>query len=192
MKIEKVGETYSIFEKTDDPIENERRRKKTILFFGLCLLFFIILGLQIMQSQPSKYTGKEEYYIVEGMQIPTLYKFTGHGNAYMAKEINDLVEGNIKGSFISIYYNEEIPEEKVNTFIEEIQKIGFQKIFYDGSEMYVKNSEDKTKFAYIFMNEIQVKYGVCVSGKYEDILKIKEDTKEGIELNLENNLNTVK
>ena len=187
-----------MFEKNENLTQEDKKRKNKILFFIIFFILFLILAVDTIQKMPSKYTGTEEYYTIEGMQIPTLYKFTGYGNAYMANEVNDLVEGDIKGSFISIYYNKEVPEEKVNTFIEEIQKEGFQKIFYNGSEMYVKNNEDKTKFAYIFINEIQVKYAVCISGKYEDVLKYEESLNEEENLNkeitsnLEDNLNSVK
>ena len=171
MKIEKVGETYSVFEETDDPMENMRRRKKVFILFLFCVCFFAMLGWEIIQTMPSKYKGNEEYYEIEGVQIPTLYKYTGNADVFMINEVNDLKEGNIKGSFITIFYNNKMPTEIINTYIDEIGKIGYEKINYEETDLYVKNVEDNTKFIYIFIDELQVKYGVCVSGKYEDILK---------------------
>ena len=167
----KNEEAYSVFEETEDPMENMILRKNRFIGYIFCFLLLGIIFIQCVETEPSKYNGKENYYEIQGIQIPTLYLFTEFSDVFSVQEVKDVKDKNLKGEYVVVFYNQEIPENIKNNYRENLHEFSYRKILYNENELYVLNNGDNTSFSYIIIGKLQVKYGVCVSGPYEDVLQ---------------------
>lgn len=166
---EKTG--YSVFEETDDPMENMRRRNKIFILVLFCVCFFAIIGWQIKATMPSKYKGTEAYYEIANQNIPTLYAYTEHADVFMVKEHKDHSNKDMKVEYVVIFYNTPLTEEITDTYVTELYKQGYTDTVYEDTLLYVLNSEDNTSFKYVYIGDTQIKYGVCTSGTYQQVFK---------------------
>ena len=171
MKIEKVGEAYSVFEESDDPMENLKKRRTIFVFVLFCICFFAIIGWEIVRTMPSKYRGNELSYEIEGQTIPTLYAYTKHTDVFMIKEHKDHSDKNMKVEYVVIFYKTPLTKELTDTYVAELYKQGYKDVVHEGTLLYVLNSEDETSFKYVYIGNTQVKYGVCSSGTYQKVFK---------------------
>ena len=171
MKVEKVGEVYSVFEKSDDPMENMQKRKAIFMFVLFCVFFFAIIGWQIKITMPSKYKGNESFYEIAGQSIPTLFAYTEHEDVFTIKEHKDHSNKDMKVEYVVIFYNTPLTKELTDSYVSELYKNGYEDIVYEDTLLYVLNSEDGTSFKYIYIGNTQVKYGVCTSGTYQKVFK---------------------
>lgn len=163
--------TYSVFEETDDPMENMGRRNKKFIFYIFCFFLLGVIFIEYARTMPSQYTGKEEYYEIQNLQIPTLYQYTEFSDIFLVNEIKDFDNKNMKSEYVVVYYNTVIPDELKDNYRENLHELSYTKLLYNERELYVLNSDDNSKFKYVMIGDTQVKYGVCVSGPYEEVLQ---------------------
>ena len=156
----------------NDPIENKR---KTNVFtkFMLILVVIIIAVFSVITYFINSFTryANVDYIEFNNEQIPTLYKYTQYDDVFITKKNSNLLIDGVRGSYVVIFYNNAIPMEYKNDYAEKLNDLGYEYIKYNGTEFYVKNIENNTKFIYIMLADLQIKYGICTSGCYEDILK---------------------
>ena len=62
-------------------------------------------------------------------------------------------------------------KDYTNYYKDELIKLGYKKVKHNGNELYVQNNLNDSSFQYIYIGDLQISYGVCTSGYYEDILK---------------------
>lgn len=163
--------SYSAFEEREEPIKNMVRINKNFIFYMLVFFLFIITFMQFIKPVLPKYTGKEKYYEIRGLKIPTLYQFTEFSDVFMVIEEKNVEENNKKGDYVVVFYKYEIPENIKNNYRENLYEFSYRPVLYNGNELYVLNSDDNLSFSYVMIGKLQIKYGVCISGPYEDVLQ---------------------
>ena len=159
----------------NEPIvsENKSILLRPLIYIMVIVLLLVAIFVGVINAiigSSSKYADVD-YVKVDNVQIPTLYKYTRYNNVFTTRKISNLTQGNIRGSYVVIFYNNAIPETYKDTYIKELKKQGYKEVTYQDNELYVKNIENNTKFIYVIVSNLQVKYGVCTSGRYENILK---------------------
>lgn len=169
--MENGGRFYSVFEKSDDPMENMKKRKSIFIFVLICICFFAMIGWMNKGTMPSKYNGNEAYYEIEGQIIPTLYSYTEHADVFMVNEHKDHSDKDMKVEYVVVFYNNPLTKDLTDSYVAELYKQEYKDIVYEDSLLYVLNSEDQTSFKYVYIGDTQVKYGVCTSGTYQKVLK---------------------
>lgn len=120
---------------------------------------------------PSTKYGEMDYVTVENIEIPTLYKYTKYNDVFTTIYERNYNDGNIVSSYLIVFYKEKIPKEYINNYTNELIKLDYKKVIYDGNAFYVQNNPGDSSFQYIYIGELQIQYGVCTSGYYEDVLK---------------------
>ena len=155
----------------NEPIQSEKKSiMPKVLLFVVIIVAIIILSIFYLINSFKRYSDVD-YVEFSGTQIPTIYKYTNHEDVFMTRKIENFSDGNVSGSYVVIFYNSQIPNEYKNTYAEELKKLGYEKIIYNDTEFYVRNIENNTKFVYVMLSNLQIKYGICTSGRYENILK---------------------
>ena len=167
----KIETTYSIMDELDDPMEDMKRRNKLFWVTLFCICFLGLIAWMVIETAPTKYTGREDYYEIEGLQIPTLYKYTQYSDVFMIREEKNHSDKNMKVEYVVIFYNDPITQEQKDKYVSELYKLGYKEFTYEGTLLYVLNSEDNSSFKYIYVGGAQAKYGVCTSGTYQKVFK---------------------
>ena len=158
-------------ESENDPISSGNKKKVPKVLLFICVIIIIIFGSIILLISSLKSYADVDYVEINNVQIPTLYKYTQYDDVFITRKISNLVEGNFKGSYVVLFFNQAIPTEYKDIYINELDKLQYENVVYNGTEFYVKNIENNTNFIYIMISNLQIKYGICTSGRYENILK---------------------
>lgn len=155
----------------NEPIQSEKKSIMPKILFLIVIIVVIIISTIFYLINSLKRYSDVDYVEFGGMQIPTIYKYTNYEDVFLTRKIENLFDGNVSGSYVVIFYNSKIPNEYKDTYAEELKKLGYEKVIYNDAEFYVRNIENDTKFLYVMLSNLQIKYGICTSGRYEDILK---------------------
>ena len=137
------------------------------------LLLICILVIFLVWQINSKFfsgIGRKEFVELNGVQIPTLYKYTEYDDIVMSINNIKISEDGVTVNYSIVHYKEDIPQRLQDIYTKELTKLGYEYIEYQGSDFWVLNIDNDSKFIYIMISENQVKYGVCYSGRYEEIL----------------------
>lgn len=142
------------------------------LFFWWLLVIIIIIGFNMYNIiNPSTRYGKMDYATIENIKIPTIYKYTKCDGVFSTIYIRNTRSEDLVGSYLTVFYLEKIPKDYTNYYKDELIKLGYKKVKHNGNELYVQNNLNDSSFQYIYIGDLQISYGVCTSGYYEDILK---------------------
>ena len=154
-----------------DPISSKEKSiiPKVIAFS--CLLLFLMFGsIFVILNSLTNYIDAE-YVVLNRVQIPTMYKYTKYDDIFITRKVSGLLLGDVFGGYVVLFCNSEIPKEYKEIYVKELEKIEYNHVVYNGTDFYVKNIDNNTKFIYIMLSDAQIKYGLCTTGRYEDILK---------------------
>lgn len=147
-----------------------KSKKKYFIWWLIIIVLLIAIDMFYLVNPSNKY-GKVDYIEIENNQIPTLYKYTKYDDIFASIYQKDLSDSNIVVTFITIYYKSKIPDNYVEEYKEKLIELGYNCVEYQGEELYVKDNDRKSSFQYIFIGDLQVKYGICKSGYYKNVLK---------------------
>lgn len=127
----------------------------------ICMFLIPLIMIVIYLYNFTDY-GTDEFIKYGDETIPTLYKYTGYDDVFWSNKRFGVKQGDVKGDYVVIFYNNKIPTEYVEDYIEELQDEGFNEMEMYGETIYAKPLEYSKKgdtYLCVMVFSGQVKYG---------------------------------